>query len=294
MHAHRLGLPVAAWLGAPLARLHRRFGAQPWTAFLETAARAGYLARGAVYLSVGTIALLAALRLSPHARGALGALKAWGEWPAGLALIWLVGLGLLAFAGWRGLQAVFDVDRCGHTAQGLAGRAGQAISGLMYGALAVSVFGLIDTLKDLHQADDQAATQAFVAQALDLPFGPAVVIAMGLFVLAVGVGGVARASFGHFGRRLDCEPHTRTWAGGLARIGYFGRGVALLPAGLLLMSAGLHARASEARGLGGALELLIRWPFGRTMLGLTAAGLIAFGLFALVEAWLRPIRLERA
>jgi len=37
-----------------------------------------------------------------------------------------VGLGLLAFAGWRGLQAFFDVDRCGRTAQGLASRAGQA------------------------------------------------------------------------------------------------------------------------------------------------------------------------
>jgi hypothetical protein len=67
----------------------------------------------------------------------------------------------------------------------------------------------------------------------------------------------------------------------------------LLPSGLLLASAGLHARALEARGLGGALELLITWPFGRAMLALTAAGLIAFGLFAMVEAWLRPMRLER-
>src|SRR5204863_5627682 len=121
-----------------------------------------------------------------------------------------------------------------------------------------------------------------------------IVIAMGLFVLAAGVGSIVRAAVDHFGRNLECEPHTAAWAGSLARLGYFGRGVALLPAGLLLASAGLHARASEARGLGGALELLITWPFGRAMLGLTAVGLIAFGLFALIEAWLRPMRLERA
>ncbi|WP_293676417.1 DUF1206 domain-containing protein [uncultured Phenylobacterium sp.] len=286
--------PTTAWLGAPLARLQRRFEAHPWTAVLEAAARAGYLARGAVYLSVGVIALLAALRLSPRAEGAVGALQAWGEWPAGLALIWLVGVGLYGFAGWRALQAIFDVDRCGHTARGLANRAGQAVSGIAYAGLAISVFGLLDAMEDLHEPDDQAATGALVARVLDLPFGPLIVLGMGLFILASGVGSVVRASLDHFRRNLDCEPQTRAWAGSLARIGYFGRGVALLPAGLLLASAGLHARASDARGLGGALELLITWPFGRTMLGLTAAGLIAFGLFAVVEACLRPMRLARA
>ena len=277
----------------PLARLRRQFAARPWTAFLESAARFGYLARGAVYLSVGVIALLAALRLSPHARGAVGALEAWGQWPAGVALVWLVALGLCGFAVWRALQAVLDVDHCGRGAPGLVTRAGQAVSGLTYGALAVSVFGLIATMEDLHEADEQQATRAFVDAALDLPWGPVMVIAMGGFVMASGIGGIVRAGFDHFGRSLECEPPTRTWAGTLARVGYFGRGVALLPSGLLLASAGFHARATEARGFGGALELLIDWPFGRTMLGLTSAGLIAFGLFALVEAWLRPIRLPR-
>jgi hypothetical protein len=285
---------AAFHLGAPLERLRRLFGRRPWTALLETAARIGYLARGAVYLSIGVIAILAALRLTPHAQGALGALQAWGRWPVGLALLWLVGLGLYGFAGWRALQAFLDVDRCGRTAQGLASRAGQAISGLTYGALAVAVFGVIHTMRELHHPDEQAATSQFVGRLLDLPLGPLLVIAMGLFVLAAGLGSTLRAAFDNFGRGLDCQPGTRSWADALARVGYFGRGVALLPAGLLLASAGLHARASEARGLGGALELLITWPFGRTMLGLTGVGLIAFGLFALVEGWLRRMRLESA
>jgi hypothetical protein len=279
-------------LGAPLARLKRRFGHRPWIALIEAAARAGYLARGAIYLSVGGVALLAALRLSPHAEGALGALEAWGDWPLGLALLWAVGLCLYAFAGWRALQSVFDVDRKGRSLKGLAARAGQVISGLTYGGLAVSLFGLIDALEDLHEPDDQAATRAFIDGVLDLPFGPALVIGMGLFVLAAGVGSILRAGFDHFGRDLDCEPDTRAWAGTLARVGYLGRGVALLPAGVLLASAGLHARAAEARGVGGALEMVADWPFGHTILGLTAVGLIAFGLFAVVEAALRPMRLH--
>lgn len=281
-------------LGAPLARLKRRFGDRPVIALLETAARAGYLARGAVYLSVGGVAMLAALRLTPHAQGALGALEAWGDWPFGLALLWLIGLCLYAFAGWRALQSLLDVDRKGRTLKGLAARAGQAISGLTYGGLAVSLFEVMDALEDLHEPDDQATTRAFVETVLDLPFGPALVLGMGLFVLACGIGSIARAGFDHFGRGLDCEPDTRAWAGTLARVGYLGRGVALLPAGVLLANAGLHARAAEARGIGGALQMLASWPFGHTILGLTAAGLMAFGLFAVVEAWLRPIHLARA
>jgi hypothetical protein len=35
-------------------------------------------------------------------------------------------------------------------------------------------------------------------------------------------------------------------------------------------------------------------PLGHLTLGLVALGVVAFGAFAFVEAWLRPIRPERA
>jgi hypothetical protein len=269
------------------SRLRRSFRRAPWATLAELAARAGYLARGAIYLSIGAIGLLAALDLTPRAKGAVGALEAWGDWPAGQFLLWLVGLGLYGFAGWRALQALFDVDRCGHTAKGWLARAGQAVSGVTYASLAVSVFGLLDAIEDLHEADDQAATRAAVAHALEMPWGEVLVAGVGLFVLAAGIASIVRAFGDHFGRALDCAPETRAWAGPLARFGYFGRGVALLPAGGLMVAAGLHARASEARGVGGALQILEAQPFGGPILGFTALGLVAFGLFAITEGWLR-------
>ena len=259
-------------------------------AAVEAAARLGYAARGAVYLSIGTIALLAAFDLIPRAEGAVGALEAWGDWPAGVALLWLVGLGLYGFAGWRALQSLFDADRRGTSWKALAARAGQAISGATYAALAVGVFGLIDALEDLHEADDRAATREAVARALDLPFGDLLVIAVGLFILGAGIGSVVRAFTDHFCRDLDCSPRRRRWIGLTARVGYAGRGVALLPAGALIINAGLHARASEAKGLGGALDSLERGPLGEPVLLLTAVGLLAFGVFAVMEGWLRRMR----
>ncbi|MBW8814796.1 MAG: DUF1206 domain-containing protein [Caulobacterales bacterium] len=273
-----------------LARLQRLRSASPWPRIAAVAARIGYMARGAVYLSVGAIALLAALRLSPHAVGAIGALEAWSAWPAGIVLLWAVGLGLYAFAGWRALQSIFDVDARGRRPHALATRVGQAVSGLTYGALALSVFRLIHTLHHLNRPSETAATRSFVARMLDLPLGPWLVIAMGGFVTASGLGSIARAALDHFARGLECHPRLRIWIGVLARAGYAGRGLALLPAGVLLVSAGLHARASEARGLGGALEAVAQRPFGHLVLGVTAVGLIGFGLFAVVEGWLRPMQ----
>lgn len=275
-------------------RFVRRLGDAPWAAVAELSARAGYVARGVVYVSVGAIAFLAAVGLTPEPKGAVGALEAWGDWPAGVALLWLTGLGLYAFAGWRALQAVFDADRQGLSWKAVGSRAGQAVSGALYAALAVSLFGLLDAIEDLREADDQAATRAAIEAALDLPHGDWLVDAAGLFVLAAGAGNILRAAFDHFCRDLDCPHDARWWAGVLARAGYFARGVAFLPAGALLLNAGLHARAEEATGVGGALAAIADQPFGHPILGLLALGLVAFGLFAFVEARFRPIRAPKA
>jgi hypothetical protein len=108
------------------------------------------------------------------------------------------------------------------------------------------------------------------------------------------VGSFVRAFIDRFGRKLDGERETRAWATALARYGYAARGVALAPAGLLLAGAGLNARAADADGLEGALNLIAKGPFGEPVLAITAVGLLAFGCFAVVEGWMRRIRVPRA
>lgn len=275
-----------------LARLRADFARAPLATLAEMACRAGYVARGAVYLSVGVIALLAAIDLTPRAEGSVGAMQAWADWPFGVALLWLAGLGLYGFAGWRLLQSVFDADRQGRSAKALAARAGQALSGLVYGGLAISVFGLLDALEDLGEVDDRAATQESVAKLMDMPGGELMVMAAGAFVVGAGVGAIVQALGRDLCKPLGCDADTRRWAAWLGRIGYFGRGLAFLPAGGFLLLAGFHARSEEARGMGGALQWVEQAPFGSPLLILIALGLIAFGLFALIEARYRRMNVD--
>jgi len=65
-------VPQTAARSNPVGRLLARFRSAPWSGVAEAIARIGYVARGTVYLAVGLVALLAALGLTPHARGPHG------------------------------------------------------------------------------------------------------------------------------------------------------------------------------------------------------------------------------
>nr|QQZ50460.1 DUF1206 domain-containing protein [Phenylobacterium glaciei] len=203
----------------------------PWSALAELACRAGYLARGFIYLSIGAMAVAAALDLTPKAQGSRGVLEAWAHWPFGVILLWLAGLGLYAFAGWRLLQSVFDADQQGGSLKAIGSRLGQAVSGVVYGALGVSVFRLIDTLEDLAQTDDQLQTPQAVAKVLELPGGELLIAAAGLFILGAGVGNIVQVFGRDFCKPLACDEVIRVWAPWVGRAGYLGRGLAFLPVG---------------------------------------------------------------
>lgn len=267
----------------------RWLAAAPRAALAQLACRFGYGARGFVYVTIGAVALLAALDRVPQAEGSVDALTAWSDWPLGFVLLWITGLGLYGFAFWRALQSVFDADRQGRSLKAVLTRIGQAISGLVYGTLGYSVFGALDALEDLAEPDDREAEQAAAAQALAAPGGEWLVVAVGVFILAAGIANAVKAVRGGLDDRLVCEDRLSRAAGAIGRIGYGARGLAFVVSGVLVIKAGLRAQADEAAGLGDALQALEAAPFGDAILVMTALGLLAFGFFAFLEARYRTL-----
>jgi len=267
----------------------RWLGAAPLGALAQLACRAGYAARGFVYVSIGVIAVLAAVEMVPQAEGSLGAVEAWADWPLGLVLLGAAGFGLYGFAGWRLLQSVFDAERQGTSPKALAARAGQAISGVVYGTLGFSVFSAMDLLDDIADPEEGASEQEAAAQALAIPGGEWLIIGVGVFILAAGLANLVKAIRGGLAERLVCDAAVRRVAEPMGRLGYGARGAAFAVMGVMLVQAGLRANAAEAAGLAEALQALERAPWGDGLLIGVALGLLSFGAFALMEARYRQI-----
>jgi sulfite exporter TauE/SafE len=59
--------------------------------------------------------------------------------------------------------------------------------------------------------------------------------------------------------------------------------------GFFLLFAAIHFRSSEAKGFAGAIRVIQQQPYGSALLAITAAGLLAFGLYGFAEAAFRRI-----
>lgn len=252
------------------------------------AARIGYAARGLVYLSAGLLAFRAA-GAGGEAKGLIGAMQPIAAAPMGKLWLILIAGGLGCFALWRAIQAILDPDREGREPKGLAKRAGQGLSALVYAGLSLSLLQLIDEVGELAQADERKAdAQARVL--LGLPFGELLLMALGIGLLAAAAANALHGLSGRFQSGLDCNPRLRRLAQPVGRAGYLARGAAFALMGVFVLRAGMQGQAAASRGMGGALEALERQPGGGLLLALVGAGLLAFGLFGLLEARYRRFR----
>jgi hypothetical protein len=256
--------------------------------------RLGFAARGAVYLIVGWLALLAAVGVGTAAvTDKKGALEAIAQQPQGAVLLWIVAGGLFAYAAWSLVRAVFDPERQGHDAKGLFARVGYAIAGATYGGTALAAAQLARGSGSGGQSSD-ASTQDWTARLLSTPFGPPLVIAVGAILLAIAASEFFQAYNASFRNELSLTGLGLTlqrWIVRVGRAGLVARGVVFALTGVFLIVAALSQDPSQAVGLGGALQKLADQPYGQILLGVVAAGLCMYGLYSFVQA--RYGRLKR-
>jgi hypothetical protein len=262
--------------------------ADPRDISLEHFARAGLAARGAVYVLVGGLALMAAIGAGGGVGGNQSALRTLLSQPFGAILLGLVGLGLLFFAAWRIYGAFADPDRHGTSPKGLGTRAVHLLSGLVNGALAISALGLALGLGSGGGGED-AAAQDWTAWLMQQPFGRWLTIAVGAGIVAAGAFHLWKSWRGDMLKRLAVPPERRGLALAIGRVGYAARGIVFAIVGFFVILAALHSDSSEAKGLGGALKTLEDQPFGWALLAAVAAGLAAFGVFGFAQALWRRI-----
>jgi hypothetical protein len=129
---------------------------------------------------------------------------------------------------------------------------------------------------------DQAA-QDWPAWLLAKPFGQAMVGAIVAIIVLVGLGIGVVGCWGEFKQRLELKQSQRRLLSRFGRIGLAVRSVMFTMIGVLLISAAPTANFREAQGFAGALQIIQQQSYGSVLLGITAAGLLAFGIYGLAE-----------
>jgi hypothetical protein len=259
------------------------------SSWVERAGRLGLVAKAASYALIGVLALQVAIGQGGKAADRQGVLRhlateSWGE----AALIALV-VGFAAYALWRFADALADRRNEGSDPKGLAKRARSFGIGVVYTASAVTAYSL---LRSASSSTGGGNEQEETARVLDWPAGRWIVLAVAAGFVADGAYNVYRGVTQSFRERLkEHEMHgaVRTWATRSGVVGHVARGVVFTIIGVFLGKAAIEYDPKEAVGIDGALLKLVEQPYGRVLLGLVAAGLVAYALYCLVEARYRKI-----
>lgn len=281
------------WLRLVRARADRRarWLERPAGAWMTRCARAGYGARGLVYLLTGVLAAWAAFGGEARAGGTRTIVAAaegfhLGVLPAGYAFAAAFALGLLGFAVWRFVQA---------SARAIRHRPGLCVAYASSGVLYTLLFGQALVIL----ATDAAANGPGYSSGtmLDLPGGRLIALATGAGLVGYGLYQLAMvrrsASLATLAdlHAIDVlrGPHAVA-VQRLARAGDAARGLVFGVLGGALLEAAWATDPTTPLGLAEAFSRLDHGPLGAVLLPLVAVGLVAYGLFQLVLARFRTIR----
>jgi uncharacterized protein DUF1206 len=257
--------------------------------WVEYAGRAGLVAKAVSYALIGILAIQIPLGQGGQAADRQGVLRQLSTESWGKAALIALTIGFAGYALWRFAEAFFDRQGEGTDAKGLAKRAKSFGAGVLYAASAVAAYSLMSSSSS---SSGTGSEQQETARVFEWPAGRWIVLAAALGFVADGLYNVYRGWTKKFRKRLnEHEMHgtVRTWAIRSGVVGHVARGVVFTMIGVFLGKAAVEYDPQEAVGIDGALLKLVEAPMGKVLLGIVAAGLIAYAVYCLVEARYREI-----
>ena len=250
--------------------------------WVDRAARIGLVAYGVVHLLIGWLAIQIAFGDHSESPSPQGALAELAQQPFGQLLVWAVAVGLFLLVVWRVLEAAFGhrekegTDRLGE-------RVGSGLKACIYAVLAFTAVRV--AISD--GSSGSSGEKTMTAKVMDLPAGQWVVVAVGVGIIAYGVGQVWYGWKEKFAEDLETEGLLGNSGAAyllLGQVGYIAKGIAFGIVGGLVVYAGTTHDPDESGGLDEALQKVLQQPFGPVLLIAIGVGFACYGLFSLARA----------
>jgi hypothetical protein len=259
-----------------------------YSTLVENLIRVGFGVRGVIYVLMGLFALQLVLGTGGSLASPQDAIAAIGKQPIGRILLWVVLLGLISYALWGVLRAVFDLLHKGNDLKGLLERSGFLVSAIGYAILVVPTFAYITGKSS---GTGGPFPENIISAVMKMPLGRWAIGILGLVVVAAGVYQVYLGLKTNFDRQFQIyamKPKQAKLATNVARFGTAARGVVFAAVGFLIGLAAYQSNPSQPIGMDAALGSLLKLPYGLWLLGIIAVGLVAFGFYSMMSAlWFR-------
>lgn len=248
----------------------------------EWLARAGFIARGVIYVLVGVLAVKVATGHAGTTPDQKGALETIAHQPFGQVLLILVALGLGGYALWRMTRALLghgpeDSDRGFDRVAAFA-------SGVVYAGLCALAVEIV--------SGSSSSGSESAGGVLGWPGGTLLVGIAGFALIGVAGYQAYRGVSKDFladSKTEEMSPRVRDAIEWLGAFGHLARAVVFGLVGVFLVKAAIEFDPRKAVGLDATLAKLAASSYGPFLLGIVAAGLMAFGVYSLTDARYRRI-----
>jgi hypothetical protein len=248
--------------------------------------RAGFVARALIYGIIGLLAFDLVVGHGGKITNQQGALRTVASHSFGQVLLAGLAAGLGGYAIWRLVRAAL-----GHgpeAADSGIERAGGLGSGIVYGLLCVVA---VQILVGPGTSRNGSATKT-TSDVFGWPGGRWLIGAAGLVLAGVAVYQFVRGARQKFlddSKTGEMPELVRGWFTVVGTVGHIARAIVFGMVAVFLLKAAYDYKANEAIGLDGALAKLYNGAYGSWLLGVVAAGLVAFAAFSITEARYRRI-----
>ena len=244
----------------------------------------GYSGRGLVYLAVAGISLYSIWRggQAQDTSSALGWLE--NTWGGGIALF-LILLGMLAYALWRFIDAAYDLEDYGSGGKGIIARIGMVVTGLLHLTIGAIAFSL---LFGRGGSEDGSSIPRYVGTVMQWPGGRWIIGLIGILIVATGVYYARKGWKEKYRKHLRASRFTTRW-NPILKAGLIAQGVVIGVIGLLFLFAAWRADPQAAGGVGEAFDWLSDQVYGQVIVVGVCIGLVGFSIFCFVNAAYRIV-----
>ncbi len=258
---------------------------------LKIIARVGYVAKGIVYGITGILTFLAAFNMGGEKTDRLKMLVFLEEQTFGNILLALLGVGLFCYSFWRLIQAISDPENIGDDKKGKVKRTAYFISGFIYFGLALIAFYRIFKAGGPGSGSGNSIEQSSM---ISTNVGLIIVGFVGLCFIGTGLYQFIRLYKKDFVKKFQLksinDENRRKTILNSAYMGMSSRGIIFLIIGYFALQAAFTTDPSEIKTTMEAFSFLEDATYGAWVLGVVAAGFVAYAIFMFMMAKYRQFK----